>query len=57
MRNKHLNSCVKGVVVSPVQVKNSVSVFRDKDSDRDKTNREKNYIDRDRVRDRDAKLI
>ena len=30
--------------VSPVQVKNSVSVF----SDRDKKNREKNYRDRDR---------
>ena len=41
---------------SPVQVKNSVSVFRDSDRDRDKSNREKNYIDRDRVRDRDAKL-
>ena len=43
---------------SPVQVKNYVSVFRDRDSDRvrDKTNREKNYIDRDRVRYRDAKL-
>ena len=39
---------------SPVQVKNSVSVYIDRDSDRDsvrdrnKDNREKNYIDRDR---------
>ena len=42
---------------SPVQVKNSVSVFRDRDSDRDrdKINREKNYIDRDRVLDRDVR--
>ena len=37
---------------SPVQVKNSVSVYIDRDSDRDsvrdrdKNNREKNYIDR-----------
>ena len=39
---------------SPVQVKNSVSVYIDRDSDRDsardrdKNDREKNYIDRDR---------
>ena len=39
---------------SPVQVKNSVSVYIDRDSDRDsvrdrdKNNREKSYIDRDR---------
>ena len=39
---------------SPVQVKNSVSVYIDRDSDRDsvrdraKNNREKKYIDRDR---------
>ena len=39
---------------SPVQVKNYVSVYIDRDSDRDsvrdrdKNNREKNYIDRDR---------
>ena len=46
------------IVNSPVQVKYSVSVFRDRDSDRDrdKMNRDKNYIDRDRVRYRDAKL-
>ena len=36
--------------LSPVQVKNSVSVYIDRDCvrDRDKNNREKNYIDRDR---------
>ena len=39
-------------IISPVQVKNSVSVYIDRDSDRDsvrdrdKNNREKNYIDR-----------
>ena len=39
-------------ISSPVQVKNSVSVYIDRDSDRDsvrdrdKNNREKNYIDR-----------
>ena len=35
---------------SPVQVKNSVSVYSDRDSvrDRDKNYREKIYIDRDR---------
>ena len=34
--------------ISPVQVKNSISVYIDRDSvrDRDKNNREKNYIDR-----------
>ena len=41
------------VILSPVQVKNSVSVYIDRDSgrnsvrDRDKNNREKNYRDRD----------
>ena len=42
---------------SPVQLKNYVPVFKDRISDRDreKMHREKNYIDRDRVRDRDAK--
>ena len=40
--------------ISPVQVKDSVSVYIDRDSDRDsvrdrdKNNREKKYIDRDR---------
>ena len=44
-------------IISPVQVKNSVSVYIDRDSDRDsvrdrdKINREKNYI----YRVRDAK--
>ena len=44
--------CRKGIVNSPVQVKTFVSVYIDRDSDRDsvrdrdKNNREKNYIDR-----------
>ena len=43
---------INGDYISPVQVKNSVSVYIDRDSDRDsvrdrdKNNREKNYIDR-----------
>ena len=54
----HWKKISSNQILSPVQVKNSVSVFRDRDSDRDrdKMNREKNYIDRDRVRCRDAKL-
>ena len=46
---KH-RSTVGWYLKSPVQVKNSVSVYidRDSDRDRDKNNREKNYIDRNR---------
>ena len=50
----HQNLLKYAALRSPVQVKNSVSVYIDRDSDRDsvrdrdKNNREKKYIDRDR---------
>ena len=41
----------------PIKVRNYVSVFRERDinRDREKKNREKNYIDRDKFRDRDVR--
>ena len=49
---RKLSYKLRFIYKSPVQVKNSISVYRDRDSDRDsvrdrdKNNREKNYIDR-----------